>query len=464
MNNSYNLESSVKCKHMKKFVFAFSFLFLVPLFARAENTDSVSVSLFNDGGEITNNFFPFGEDYRGVATLTSADMGTDGTEEIIVGSGPGLEPLVKIFRQDGSLINEFLAYQPSYQGGITVAVCDLNNDKLQDIVTGTMSSGDILFRGGFFAYADDFRGGANVACGDVDGDGQTDIVTSAGLGGGPHIKVFDPYGNMKYEIFAGSASDNTGATISIGDLDGDGDGEIITGRMGAGDPTVHIFDFQKKSLKEILVFDAFLDYNSGISVTASDINNDGKDEIGVTTSKNNPGIVKFFDLKGAEISTNSPFTNGTEQNLVVSALNDTKNTRLLIMSSSPRIGGDIGKYIRVDLSEQKLYAYENGVLTNSFLVSTGVSGHRTPVGKTEISAKLLWHDYVWSYGVGNPNNYNLPNVKYNLRFRNHFYIHYAYWHNNFGHPMSHGCVNVNLENSEWIFNWGEVGTPVEIVQ
>lgn len=460
---------------MKKFVFVFLFLFLIPLFARAENSDSLSVSLFNDNGEITTDFFPFGKNYRGVATLASGDMGTDGTEEIIIGSGPGLEPLVKIFRQDGSLISEFFAYEPNYQSGITVAVCDLNSDGLRDIVTGTMSgggphirifstSGEVLFSGGYFAYAGDFRGGANVACGDVDGDGEADIITGAGLGGGPHIKVFDPYGNMKYEVFAGSARDNTGATVSVGDVNGDGNDEIITGRMGVGEATVHIFDLQNKSLNELLAFNAFADYQSGISVIASDINNDGKADIGVSTSKSNPGIIKFFDLKGSEISADSPLINGNEQNLVVSSLSDSQKTKLLIMSSSPRVGSELGKYIRVDLSEQKLYAYENGILINSFLVSTGVSGHATPVGKTTITDKLLWHDYVWSYGVNNPNNYNLPDVKYNLRFRNNFYIHYAYWHNNFGKPMSHGCVNVNLENSEWIYNWSEVGTTTEIVE
>jgi lipoprotein-anchoring transpeptidase ErfK/SrfK len=77
-------------------------------------------------------------------------------------------------------------------------------------------------------------------------------------------------------------------------------------------------------------------------------------------------------------------------------------------------------------------------------------------------AKLLWHDYVWSYGPNNPNNYNIPNVKYNLRFRNHYYIHSAYWHNNFGNRMSHGCVNAPYDGAEWAYNWAEVGTPVEV--
>jgi lipoprotein-anchoring transpeptidase ErfK/SrfK len=71
-------------------------------------------------------------------------------------------------------------------------------------------------------------------------------------------------------------------------------------------------------------------------------------------------------------------------------------------------------------------------------------------------------DYTWNYGVGNPNNYSLPDVKWNMRFRNHYYIHSAYWHNNFGQPMSHGCVNTSIPDAEWIYSWADVGTTVEI--
>jgi lipoprotein-anchoring transpeptidase ErfK/SrfK len=113
------------------------------------------------------------------------------------------------------------------------------------------------------------------------------------------------------------------------------------------------------------------------------------------------------------------------------------------------------KSIVVDLSEQRLYAYENGILENSFLVSTGIHGLETEIGHFHVLAKL---PYVYYSGPG----WDLGNVPWNLRIYEHHYIHYAYWHNNFGHPMSHGCVNVNLENIKWIYNWANVGTPVDI--
>jgi len=357
---------------------------------------------------------------------------------------------------------------------VNVAMCDLDGNGTQEIVTGAMegggphvrifsADGDVLYRGGFFAYASDFRGGVNVACGDVDGDGRADIVTGAGLGGGPHVKVFDPYGNMKYETFAGGASENTGASVAVGDIDGNGDMEIIAGRMGAGAPTVMVFNKTVRGLSHLIGFNAFENYEGGIQVSAADIDGDGKDELGVATSKHETGLLRYFDINGSQTALLKPFDTATEKGLVAARVNVNGSDRVLAVSQSARDTNEVGKYIRVDISEQRLYAYENGALANSFLVSTGLYSYPTPLGKTSVMDKLLWHDYVWSYGLNNPDNYNLPNVKFNLRIYPHIYIHYAYWHHNFGHRMSHGCINVGLEDSEWIFNWANVGTSVEIV-
>jgi hypothetical protein len=450
------------------------FLLFIPMIAFGQ-TSGVEVVILDEHQESISSFFPFGEDYRGSASITSADLGNDTVPEIIIGSGPGLEPLIKIFRQDGSLISEFLAYHETYKNGTDVAVCDLNNDGEIEIVTGTMvgggphvrifnTDGHLLCGGGFFAYAGDFRGGVNVACGDVNNDGLDDIVTGAGLTGGPHVKIFDPMGNLQHEIFAGSASENTGVDVAVADLNGDGDSEIITGRMGSGDPTVIAFDFKNNHLTFVLALSAFNEYQNGISISSADVDGDGMDEIGVTTTNHSVGELKYFEMTGAISHHSNPFDSQQEKGLVTTGVQNGGSDHVLAMSTSARSSDQIGKYIAVDISDQTLYAYENGVPVNSFLVSTGTYSHPTPLGTTDVTDKLLWHDYVWTYGPDNPNNYSLPDVKYNLRFRPHYYIHSAYWHNNFGNRMSHGCVNVHETNAEWIYNWADVGTIVDIIE
>lgn len=114
-----------------------------------------------------------------------------------------------------------------------------------------------------------------------------------------------------------------------------------------------------------------------------------------------------------------------------------------------------GKIIKIVLSEQKLYAWEEGELVNSFLISSGLVGP-TPVGNWSIYNKTALQPYRGA-------DYFLPNVHWSSWFAPQIAIHEAYWHNNFGNPMSHGCVNATLGDSKFIYDWAPIGTPVEVV-
>ncbi len=121
----------------------------------------------------------------------------------------------------------------------------------------------------------------------------------------------------------------------------------------------------------------------------------------------------------------------------------------------PAAASAVGKEVLVDLSSQRAYAYENGVLLNSFVVSTGLPGTPTVTGTFAIYVKYR------SAGMSGP-GYNLPNVPYVMYFYRGYGLHGTYWHNNFGHPMSHGCVNFRTSDAEWIYNWAPVGTTVRV--
>jgi lipoprotein-anchoring transpeptidase ErfK/SrfK len=112
-----------------------------------------------------------------------------------------------------------------------------------------------------------------------------------------------------------------------------------------------------------------------------------------------------------------------------------------------------GHWIDVDLSEQRLYAYDGKTLVSSFLVSTGVAAHPTVTGTFAVYVKYLYTDMK---GPG----YYLPDVPYTMYFYQGYGIHGTYWHHNFGTPMSHGCVNMLTSEAEWVYNFSQVGTPV----
>jgi len=116
------------------------------------------------------------------------------------------------------------------------------------------------------------------------------------------------------------------------------------------------------------------------------------------------------------------------------------------------------KRIEIDLTNQRLYAFEGDRKVYDFLVSTGKYGW-TPTGTFNIWIKLR---YTTMEG-GNKDRrtyYYLPNVPYTMYFYNSnipkwrgFGIHGTYWHDNFGHPMSHGCINMRTEEVEQLYYW-----------
>ncbi len=109
------------------------------------------------------------------------------------------------------------------------------------------------------------------------------------------------------------------------------------------------------------------------------------------------------------------------------------------------------KWIEVDLSEQRLYAHEGENVVYSFLVSTG-KWAPTPTGEFRIWTKLRYS--TMSGGNKSDNTYYyLPNVPYVMFFYKGYGLHGTYWHNNFGRPMSHGCVNLSVPDAEKIFWW-----------
>lgn len=408
-------------QYMRTF-FVFSFMAVFGLVTSVHAEIQNPLKIVDAQNQIIGSFKPFVDANAG--SLAVADLGNDGNAEIIVGAGFGMTPTVRVLRQDGSMIGDFLAYDQAFKGGVNVAVCDLDRDNKNDIITGAGFTGGPHVRVfnnmgkptgvAFFAYDQNFHGGVNIACGDITGDGVPEIITGAGLSGGPHIKVFNASGKLLTESFLDMTSTSTGAYVSVKNLDTDPQLEILATSMTNTNTVI-------------------LSYSAN-TLTAS------------------PGA---FQSIQPHLDIND---SGTQ------VIHSATHNELTFTLTSPALLGDttLAQAIQVDLSEQRLIAYQYGIPVNSFLVSTGVRNHPTPIGSTTITDKIPVMDYRWYYGPDNPNNYNLKNVKWNLRFKPHYYIHSAYWHNNFGQVMSHGCVNTSLPDAEWLYNWATVGTTVTI--
>jgi lipoprotein-anchoring transpeptidase ErfK/SrfK len=119
------------------------------------------------------------------------------------------------------------------------------------------------------------------------------------------------------------------------------------------------------------------------------------------------------------------------------------------------------KKIVVSLSQQSMWVYKGDQVVMSSLVSTGRAGFETPLGNYAILSKLTSQTME---GVIGGEYYNVPDVPWVMYFTNSGHaLHGTYWHNNFGTPMSHGCVNLPMDVAEWLYQWAPIGTPVLIV-
>ena len=117
------------------------------------------------------------------------------------------------------------------------------------------------------------------------------------------------------------------------------------------------------------------------------------------------------------------------------------------------------RWIDINLTTQTLTAYEGDTAVFSTLISSGISTRRTVTGQFRV-----WHRNLSQTMDGRRLGYDyyLENVPYVMYFYRDFAIHGTYWHNNFGAPMSSGCVNMKIDEAEWLYNWSQMGTLVNV--
>ncbi len=242
-----------------------------------------------EGQQKRTGFFAYEGAHRGGTQVVRFDLDGDGLRETVVAN----DRQIFIYESDGTLRTSFAPYGEHYDKGINVSVGDIEDDGSVEIVTGTENGGGphvrvfnqdgVLINPGFFAYAKNFRGGVNVSIGDLNGDGIKEIVCGAGFGGGPHVRVYKKDGTLiNPGFFAYDKGFRGGVNVSVADTNGDGIDEIVTGPGFGGSPLARIYDRDGNKKSEFYIFDK--SQRRGLEVVASDVDGDGQAEvIGLTT-------------------------------------------------------------------------------------------------------------------------------------------------------------------------------------
>jgi FG-GAP repeat len=260
--------------------------------------DGTEVKAIDVSGRVLDSFYVLDPGIVPGASLAAGDLDGDGKAEIVLGGGAsapltsvdhdGPPQRVAVYQADGAHVASFDAYPGVFQGGVRVALGDVNGDQRPDLVTapgsGMTSEVDVYdqnWENGrdrgtrlahFTAFEDSFQGGLSVAAGDVNGDGVCEVVTGAGPGRAPDVRVFDGTGRLLDSFTAFDPSYRGGIDVGVGDLDGDGRAEIVASTLG-GPGQLRAFTDHGVPLGPVVV--PFPGDSSGAEVAVADLRGDG---------------------------------------------------------------------------------------------------------------------------------------------------------------------------------------------
>lgn len=250
-------------------------------------TNGSFISVFDHAGEtVQNGFFAQRSDLPNGAMIASIDVDQDEKMDTISLDRGTL----KIKQGNGKKTVSFQPFPNLRNPRLSLSIGNVDQDQEMELIVSRDGGGPSEIRvfnlrgtllAQWLAYNPSFLGGVRTAIGDVDGDGENEIITAAGPGGGPHVKIWKTDGaSTGGSFFAFDQGDIGGVSVAVGDVDGDGRAEIITG-SGQGDlPRVRVFDARGTLRSEFSLGTKPLP--QGLQVLASDVNEDGKVEILIT--------------------------------------------------------------------------------------------------------------------------------------------------------------------------------------
>lgn len=276
------------------------------------------------------NFLAFSNSFQGGVRVAMGDVNGDGKADLIAAAGPGGPAVVKVF--DGATGNEVRSFMPfavnAYQGGLYVAAGDINNDGLDDIIVGTGEGARSNIRvfdsetgrliESIKPFKKNFTGGVTVAAGDVNGDGHTEIIAGTAQGAGM-VMIIDGLNGAKSKVFSPFSSTYTGGvTVAAGDVNGDGRDDVVVGTNGGVRATVRTFD--ANSGTQLNSFEPYGSVLTGVRVAVGDMNNDGYADI-ITGSGPGAGPhIKIFDgTNQAELKSFTGFATNLTTGIYVAA-------------------------------------------------------------------------------------------------------------------------------------------------
>ncbi len=335
---------------------------------------------FNNKGTALTSFFAYDSDLKHGFHSQWLDIDGDNEQELAVVPTSGVNGNVKVFETDGTQIGNVFPFGKSYKKGVSLAVGDIDGNGAQELITAPQGNkravvkiyhyknGDVKKKDSFRAYTPDYTSGVNVTTGDLNNDGDDEIIIGA-REQKAKLKVYrwlSKKGEARYWFGAKPFQDHddaaNGLSLATGDVDFDGDDDIIVGSW-AGGGTLQVLSYQpgKKRLRTTVEHHAFSRfYTGGVYIIAGNINANNKHEIIVaqrgdstTSSKVRVFSMKKSGKKLRRLFNKTPFTSSYSDGIIVALTNiDSDQKQELIMAREQGSGA------------VKIYEPRNGKLKN----------------------------------------------------------------------------------------------------
>lgn len=277
-----------------------------------------SVVAFDLAGTVSTWFEAYGYSFTNGVRVASGDLDGNGTLEYVSGQGPGGESELVVLDEAGDVLHDVYPFGETGVG-LYVACGDVDGNARADIVVAAeygeprvkVLDGEGRERSSFLAFDPGDQGGVRVATGDVNGDGRAEIVAGTGPGNPPVVRVFGASGQREESFYAFDPSYTGGIYVAAGDVTGDGKAEIVVGSGTTGE--VRVFTADGRLLQDFTAYPASQDYVGGVRVAVGDVNGDGVAEIVTGPGRVRPVDVEIFTGEGdmiGTIRTNTEFGGG----------------------------------------------------------------------------------------------------------------------------------------------------------
>lgn len=275
---------------------------------------SSEVQIHDAQGKLKKEFQAFAKEVTGSYQLLVADLDGNGSEEILVATGKGLAPYIRVFSREGKSIANLYAYEKNGKMGTKFLLADLTGDKLPELITRPVSKAAstvkvFQYKSGqkkfveltsALVYAKKFTSGMKVIASDVTGDGAADLIFSPEEAGAPEVRVYSlqTKGKKKLNLVDNfHAFDKTrkmGVKVFASDISGDGKNDLVVLPSTEGATTLNYYQYNSSKKKFELgdkVYPYGKSYKGEVNARIADVNGDEKvDVIVVPHNKRGPEV------------------------------------------------------------------------------------------------------------------------------------------------------------------------------